>query len=296
MRRVAAVTALFVWSIVSAAPSRAAVRVVATIHPIADVVKQIGRDEVEVVTLLAAGASPHTFEPTPAQMRDVAAARVFVRIGSGLDAWTTKLLAAAGPSLQVVTLTDGLTLLDADDDAHHASHPGARGDPHIWLDPVLVRDHIVPAIVTALSAAAPERSAAFASAAAAYRDALGQLDAEIQTRLAGFTNRKFIAFHSAWRYFARRYRLEQVAVIEAFPGREPSAREIQAIVQTARAGKIGAVLVEPQFSPRMGEQIAREFDGTAVFVDALGGPTVPGRQHYVDLLRFDAGAIAGALR
>src|ERR1039457_3487430 len=80
------------------AASAAEVRAVATIFPIADMVRQIGKDAVEVATLLPAGASPHTFEPAPNQVRTVARAAIFVEIGAGLDSWADKLRAArSGP-------------------------------------------------------------------------------------------------------------------------------------------------------------------------------------------------------
>src|SRR2546427_9382734 len=72
----------------------APLKVVATIFPLADLVHQIGKEHVEVVTLLPSGASPHTFEPTPSQVRDLAHAEVFVCVGAGLDGWAAKLLAA----------------------------------------------------------------------------------------------------------------------------------------------------------------------------------------------------------
>src|SRR5512140_3194235 len=140
--------AVCLWSLLLSARVEAAVRVVATIFPVADIVQQIGRDAVDVITLLPPGASPHTFEPTPAQMREVAEARVFVRVGAGLDSWTEKLLAARNPTLTILTLTDGVRLLSLTET--HADEPAAGGghggDPHIWLDPLLVRDQLVPAI------------------------------------------------------------------------------------------------------------------------------------------------------
>jgi len=278
-----------------AAPAEAALRVVATIFPLTDIVRQIGRDAVEVVTLLPPGASPHTFEPTPAQMRDVAGARVFVRVGAGLDGWTAKLLAAASADLMVVTATDGIPLLGAGAGEAHGD-AAASGDPHVWLDPLLVRDHLVPAIAAALGAAAPAQRAAFDAAAGECRDALTQLDAQIREALAPLPQRGYIAFHAAWRYFGRRYDLREVAVVEGFPGKEPSAREVAAVVDRARAVGVHAVLVEPQFNPRVAEQIAREFGGTARVVDPLGGPGIAGREHYSDLMRYNAQAFAEALR
>ena len=266
----------------------AAVRVVATIFPLADVVRQVGGDEVEVVTLLPPGASPHTFEPTPEQARQVAKARVFVDVGAGLDNWAARLRAARTEPLIIVTATAGLSLLDGDH--------GAGGDPHVWLDPVLMRDHIVGAIVDGLAAAAPDRRAAFERGAVQLRDALTQLDAEVRALLAPAQRRSYVAFHAAWRYFGHRYDLTEVAVVESFPGKEPSAREIAMLVERARAAHAAALLIEPQFAPRMAEQIAREFGGRTVLTDPIGGAQVPGRQSYVDLMRHNARAFAEALR
>ena len=266
----------------------APVTVVATIFPLADMVAQIGAEHVAVTTLLPPGASPHTFEPTPAQIREVAGAQVFVRIGAGLDAWAAKILAAHTGNIVVATVTDGLQLLGSGDDA--------GGDPHVWLDPVLVRDHVVGSIVNALRQADPADAAAFDRGAAAFRTALSDLDAEIVHTLAPVTDREYVAFHSAWRYFGGRYGLHEVAAIEPFPGKEPSAREIAAVIEKARAAHARVILIEPQFDPRLAQQIAHEFGGRVLSVDPLGGPAVAGRNTYIDLMRYDARAFAEAAR
>lgn len=280
------------WSIVCCAPAAAAVRVVATIFPLTDMVRQVGRDVVEVVTLLPPGASPHTFEPTPAQMRDVAHAQMFVQVGAGLDNWANKLLSAGQSGLTVLTLTDGIPLLGAVEHGGESAH----GDPHVWLDPVLVRDHLVPAIVAGLSRVMPEQRAAFAAAADEFCALLTRFDVEARAALATAPQRNYIAFHSAWRYFGARYDVRELATVESFPGKEPSAREIASVVDKARAAGVHAVLIEPQFSPRVAEQIAREFGGTVYTVDPTGGPEVPGRAHYIDLMRFNLQAFMAALR
>jgi len=280
--------ALSVLVVAIAAPGHATVRVVATIFPLADVVRQVGREHVDVATLLPAGASPHTFEPTPAQMRALAQARVCVRVGAGLDNWAEKLLAAHGGGLTVVTVTDGMELIGAVD--------GHGGDPHVWLDPVRVRDVAVPAIVAALSAADPEARAAFEHAAAEFQAALTQLDTDVRNALTPLTQREYIAFHSAWRYFGQRYGLHEIAVVEPFPGKEPSAYEVASIVDRARAAHIHAVLIEPQFNPAVAQQIAREFGGVALVVDPIGGLNIPERNHYIDLMRYNARVFSEALR
>jgi zinc transport system substrate-binding protein len=290
MHRAWILVSLCLWLGAWALPAHGKVKVVATIFPLADMVRQIGTEYVDVVTLLPAGANTHTFEPTPAQILELTGARVFVSVGAGLDTWATKLLAARSEPIGVVTITDGLHLLGAE-----AGHDTHGGDPHVWLDPVLMRDHAVPAIAAALSQVDPEHQAAFVGAAAQFRTALTQLDAEIRAALTPLPNRNYIAFHSAWRYFGERYNLHEVAVVEPFPGKEPSAREIATIVERARAAHVHALLIEPQFNPRMAQQIAGEFGGRTVLVDAIGGADVAGRNHYIDLMRYNLRAFVEAL-
>jgi zinc transport system substrate-binding protein len=291
------VTAMCVCSLAWSASAEAAVRVVATIFPVADIIRQIGGDAVAVVTLLPPGASPHTFEPTPAQMRDIAGARVVVRVGAGVDDWTEKLLAARNPTLTVLTLTDGVRLLSlTDEHADAAAAGGHGGDPHIWLDPMLVRDHLVPAISAALTEAAPEQRWVFEAGAAQLGEALTRLDADIRTSLAPLLSRNYVGFHSAWRYFGERYGLHQVAVVEAFPGKEPSARDIAVVVEHARAAHVRAIFIEPQLNPRVAEQIARDCGAQTRVVDELGAPNLAGRDHYIDLMRYNSTVFAEALR
>ncbi len=270
-----------------AAPAPATVQIVASIFPLADIVQQLGQDAAAVTTLLPPGASPHTFEPTPAQIRGLVHADLFVRIGAGLDNWTDKLRDAQRPGLRVITASDEITLIGPS---------GTARDPHVWLDPVLVRDHIVPVLTAALAQSDPAHRAVFERAASEFCNTLTSLDTEIQRILAPLSSRDYIAFHSAWRYFGRRYGLQEIAAVEPFPGKEPSARDMAQLIERARNAHVRALLVEPQFPVHLAEQIAHEFGGRTVQVDPLGGAGVTGRDHYISLMRYNAEMFAQALR
>ena len=276
-------TAVLVAAVAAAQPP---LHVVATIFPLSDMVRQIGGETVEVTTLLPPGANPHTFEPTPAQIRAAAGARVFIQVGANLDAWAAKAL-AGNAEVSTVTLTDGVALLGA---SEHG------GDPHVWLDPVLMRDAAVPAIARALTQAGPQHGAAVQQGAAQFQAALSALDAQIHAQLDTAAQRNFVSVHAGWRYFARRYGLHELATLEPFPGKEPSARSIAALVQQARAAQVHALLIEPQFPTRIAEQVAGEFGARVVLVDPLGGPAIPGRDSYVALMRYNCAMFADALR
>lgn len=125
---------------------------------------------------------------------------------------------------------------------------------------------------------------------------LTALDQEIRAELAEAKTRKYIAFHAAWAYFAERYGLEKVAVVQEFAGEEPTPKEVAKLVRDARAEGVGAVLVEPQLNPRMARTIGEEFGARTVMTDPLGDPGDAARDTYEELMQFNARAFGQALQ
>ena len=259
--------------------------VAASIAPLADFARQVGGDRVEVITLVPPGASPHTYELKPSQVRQVAEARLLVLNGAGLEYWAEKLVRAAGnPTLQVVDTSRGIPLLDA----------GAHGaNPHIWLDPQQAMRQ-VEHIRDALARLDPGHAAAYRENAARFLAELQDLDREIAAEVRGWRTKQFIAFHPAWVYFARRYGLEQAGVIERSPGREPSPAELARIVETAKRVGARAIFAEPQFSPKAAEAIARESGARVLFLDPLGSSLKD--RSYLAMMRSNVFQMAPALR
>jgi zinc transport system substrate-binding protein len=258
--------------------------VAASILPLADFARQVGGERIRVETLIPAGASPHTYEPTPAQLRFLSRARVLVLNGVGLEFWADKVIAAVdNAKLVVVRTADDLKILAGDPD-----EPG--GNPHVWLSP---REaiHQVEMIRDALVRADPAGTATYHANAARYVGELRAFDAEIRATVATFPQRKFIAFHAAWAYFARDYGLEQAAVIERSPGREPSPAEIAGIIRTARAIGAKAIFAEPQFPASAARVIAEESGAAVLLLDPLGKPP----DTYLGLMRSNLAQISKGL-
>jgi zinc transport system substrate-binding protein len=185
----------------------ARLQIVASVLPMADFARQVGGDRVRVETLIPAGASPHTYDLTAAQMKAVARARVLILNGVGLEFWADKVISSAGNlNLIVVTASDGLKIIAGD-----ADEPG--GNPHTWLSPVNAMRQ-VEKIREALIQADPAGSGTYRANADRFQQELRALDEEIRFAVAGFSTRKFIAFHAAWSYFAVDYGLEETAVVE----------------------------------------------------------------------------------
>lgn len=293
--------------------------VITTIYPLADITRQLGGDLVDVICLLPTGASPHTYEPTVDQARLISEAQLFVFIGAGLDDWGTDLANAAGPELHLIDLSTSVTLLEegvhlmpvpADDKVastikpvlsdlqdEESDHDYRQGEmnPHYWLDPVVVSDQICSSIFQELVYLLPDEESYFKERMDNYRNELALLDEEIKTNVASFSSRKFIAFHSAWQYFASRYNLDQAAVIAGSPGREPSAGWIADLIDLVERGQVKAVFAEPQFSQDLADRIAEEGGIEVHILDPLGGENIPGRETYLSLMRYNLAVFREAL-
>lgn len=281
--------------------------VAATVFPLADLARQLGGGEIQVVTLLPAGASPHTFEPTPKEMKAVSQAGLLVSVGAGLDVWGQKLIKAIGVNVPEVVVGEGLELLpvgnhrhrEEHSDAHHGEHDDhyhdGSGDPHVWLDPVLVKEEIAPMLAEALIKEWPQLTDLIQSNLLGLQQELTALDQEYRDTLALCPNRKFISFHATWGYLAHRYELEEIASVLEYPGQEPSARWLAELTDLARENKVEAVMIEPQFNPRPAELLAEEIEGKVFVLDPLGGEGVEGRDSYIQLLRYNLAVLKEAL-
>lgn len=255
--------------------------VAATLPPIADLVRVVGGDAVRVRTLLPAGAHPDTYEATPRTAQVLARADLVVRVGAAADAWLGSVRGV--PEL---TLTDGMTL-------HGQRGPGT-GNPHVWLDPIRVRDVLLPRIADALMEVTAD-SVAIRRRTAAFADSLTALDAEIRAALSDVEGRLFVAAHPAWVYFAERYGLEQVGAIHGSPGSELGSRELARLVDETRAFGVRAVMAEPQLGRAGVDALADELGVNVEVADAVGGAGLEGREDYLSLMRYNARAFARAL-
>jgi ABC-type Zn uptake system ZnuABC Zn-binding protein ZnuA len=260
--------------------------VVASILPLADFARQVGGDHIRVETLVPPGASPHTYELTPAQLKAISQACLLVLNGVGLEYWADDIVStASNPALVIVNTSDGLTIIASNEH-------GTNGNPHVWLS---LRNaiHQVEMIRDALVQADPGGKDDYLANADRYIGELQSLDRDIRVAVSKFSSHEFIAFHAAWAYFARDYGLEQAAVIEATPGKEPSPAEIAEIINTARVIEAKAIFAEPQFSSKAAEVIAEESGAQVLFLNPLGQPP---DYSYIDLVRYNLGEISKALK
>jgi zinc transport system substrate-binding protein len=307
------------------APKRPAVAV--SIFPIYDLTRRVAGDRLETVLLLPPGRSEHGYDPTPAEMARVSGAKLTVEVGLGLDDWVGAMVRRAagrevtslriGPKASprpIVAEAVGAEAAEHGHDDHdedekhekgekhdkhdkgekHGEHAHERGglDPHVWLDPQRMRD-ATSSIVEALTALDPEGAEGFRARGEALRGALATLDAEIGARAKRWARRVIVTFHGSMGYYAERYGLKVAAVIEPFPGREPTAKYVKEVLAAIAASKPAALFSEPQLDRRPAQALADEAKLPLFELDPVGGG--PNVDSYEKLLRHDTDVLDRAL-
>ena len=253
---VAAGAALF--SINERSPSNEVekIKVAVTINPYAEFVKKVGGEKVNVLVLVPPNADPHSFDLSPSTIKAMGEARVYFKVGAGLEfelEWLDK-LAELNPSMPIVDTSVEIELIGS----------GEHTDPHIWLSPRNAM-LIVDSIYKGLAKVDPDGEKLYRQNRDAYLKDLETLDREIEETLSNLRTRVFLVYHSAWAYFARDYNLKQIALEEE--GKEPTVEEMLRIVESAKAEGIKAVFAEPLFDPRELEVITNELGLSVILVD-----------------------------
>lgn len=271
--------------------------VVTTVPIVYSLTANVAGDAVRLENILPAGASPHQVSFTPDQAKLVGDAKLLIENGAGLELWVDDLIKNSGNSgLTVAVASKGVTYLEASKPIPVAGSSAGgevtNVDPHVWLDAknaiVMVRN-----IQAALATLDPPHAADYQQRADAYIATLTTLDTQIAAQTKDLPHKDFVSFHSAFQYYARAYGLRQVAVIEQFPGKEPSPQYLAGIVDLVKQSGVTAVFSEPQFSPRPAEALAKEVGVQVYAVDPEGSSLTPGG--YEKLMRDNTGTFVKAL-
>jgi zinc/manganese transport system substrate-binding protein len=296
--------ALLVLGVLAAsqpATAQQRLKVVATFSILADMVANIGGELIELSVLVGPDADAHTYQPTPAEARVLAASHVLVLNGLGFEGWIDRLAHAAPFRGRRIVASEGVTPLTVKAGGHHHGHShGTKPapDPHCWQD-LACGQRYVANIGAGLAAADPAHAAAYRERAAAYVTRLAELDAWVRNQIATVptAKRRAITGHDSFGYFARAYGVAFRAPAGINTQSEPSAREVANLITQIRREGIRAVFMENMTNPVLIQQVARDAGavvGPTLYVDALsrrGGPA----DSYERMFRHNVPALVAAM-
>jgi zinc/manganese transport system substrate-binding protein len=266
-------------------PSPEKLQVVTSFLPVQSHTLAIAGDLVNVKQLLAKDTGPHDFQLTPADVKKLSDADLLIINGVGIEEWLGELIKKSGnKNLVVVDTSKGIKLVESPEEIeighdHSHAHAHAHGDganPHIWLDPVIAIKQAAK-IVAALQKADPANASAYAQNGKVYEAKLSALDSDYRSTLAPLPNKNLVTFHDAFPYLAARYKLNYVGAISEFPEKDPTPKQLAALVDKIRSLKVGVLFAENGYAPGLLKKIAGETGAKVSELDTLevgqGTPT-----------------------
>jgi zinc/manganese transport system substrate-binding protein len=271
------------------------INVVATFSILADLVKNVGGDRVEVAALVGPNSDTHVFSPTPADAKKLAGAKVVFVNGLGLEGWMTRLVNASGTKAPSFVASTGIKTRRMEDD----HHPGQMvTDPHAWQSIANAKIY-VGNIRAALSKVDPAGKSAYDANATAYLAKLDALEQEVKAAIGKIPadHRRIITTHDAFGYFGGAYGMEFISPEGVSTDAQPSAKDMAKIIAQIRKQKIPAVFMENITDPRLMQQIAKETGakvGGTLYSDALSDPGGPAG-NYIDMMRSNVSELSKAL-
>jgi zinc transport system substrate-binding protein len=250
-------------------------------YPVEFLVERIGGDKVDVVNLTTPGTEPHDVELTPQQVAELQDSAAVFYIGGFQPALDDAIAEASGTT---VDLTEGMTLREAEAHSHeeeaeahsheeeaeaHSQEEEHSGtDPHVWLDPVLMKQ-MADTVTETLSSASPEHQQVFADNAAQLQAELESLDSEWSQGTANCAIKTMVVSHEAFGYLADQYGFDQRGIAGLSPENEPSAAAIAELTDFVRDNGVTTVYTEELVDPAVAETIAAEAGAQTALLSTL---------------------------
>lgn len=255
-------------------------RFVTTIYPFKVIIQEIVGKTEGVEEILPPGASPHTYELRPSELKEIEKATAFFYGSANLDGWAAE--------INTTHRIELLNILPKKNQLALKNFSGSKEvkgvDPHFWTDPLTVKA-LLPALVDTLCRIDTTNSAVYRQNSLQFSMQLDNLTQLIKKSLAGIPNKGVLLAHPFFQYYLKRFGFDLIGTIETIPGSEPTPRELKEIIDLANQQQLKLILTQPQISDRPAQLIAEATGAKIVQLDPIGG--VPGRETYDELLLYN---------
>jgi len=277
--------------------------IVATTSDLASLARSVAGDLAQVDGIVPPGADAEAFEPRPSDLAKLKGASVIVRVGIGYDHWLDRLLSMHGDAsvnrggAGYVDASVAIPLLEVKggslDPANKDGHAHGLANPHYWLDPGNA-ELVTGGIAEAMIRVDPRATGKIIANRDEFLNQLKLHLAQWEGRLRPHRGAPLLAYHNTWPYFARRFRLDIVDVIESKEGVSPSPARLARLAGLIRERKIHVILHEP-FAPEEASQLLARRTGATVLKLAPSIGSLPEATDYISLLDYNVAVLARAL-
>lgn len=230
------------------------IQVSVTFDAMKEFTEAVGKDRVEISTMIPDGTEPHDFEPKAQDIAGLSTARVFVYSGFGMESWAEKAVEAAGnKNLIAVEASKGATPIQNTDPDEVKEH--GQYDPHLWIS-LKGAETEAKNIRDALTKADPSGKAYFDQNCGTFVSQLESLYSEYNQKFQSDQNKSFVTGHAAFAYLCRDFGLSQNSVEDVFAEGEPSAKKLAELVDYCKENHVKTIFVEDMVSPAVSQTLA----------------------------------------
>ena len=240
------------------------IKVVATLFPQYDFVRQIGGNKVEVSLLLTPGTETHTYEPTPQDIINVNNSDLFIYTGKNMEPWSDTIASGIDSNTIILDASKNITLIkqehvESEENHKEHEHHEHAYDPHIWLNPQNAIG-MVKNITEELCNIDPQNSEYYKSNSQKYIEELNHLDLEIEKFIKS-TNKNKIAFGGtfAYSYFIERYNLDYISAYDSCgEDTEPSVSNVKKVIDYIKKNNIHVIFYQELSAGKIADTISKE--------------------------------------
>ena len=281
-----------------------------TVYPLQFFAEEIGGDSVEVNSIYPPGSDEHTFDPSQKDMMKLADADFFFYVGLGLEGFVEKAKSALkNENVKMIAVGESIDLGEqttehAEETSHDHDEDESDGhahgdiDPHVWLDPTYAKEMAL-SIKNALVEKVPSKEEEFVNNYEELAQRLDELDAQFAKTINGAENKEIIVAHAAYGYWESRYGLEQTSISGLSSSSEPSQKELETIVATAKEQNIKYIFFEQNVNSKLTETVQKEIGAQPLTLHNLGVLTtedINNKHDYFTIMNQNLEALKKALQ
>ncbi|MCR6575195.1 zinc ABC transporter substrate-binding protein [Campylobacter insulaenigrae] len=244
-----------------------------SIPPQAFFVEKIAKDSVEINVLIPQNSDEHNVEFKPQVLKKLEESKIYFLADLELEKILEEKFKNTLKNVKIVNINQNIELFEDEDHEeehhnhheHHEHHEHGK-DPHVWLDPILVKIQ-AENISKALSEVFPQNKAFYEENLKVFLKELDELDEKIKAKLQNIKKNEFIVYHPSWAYLAKRYNLIQIPV--QIDGKEPKAKDLQNLILLAKEKDIRIVFIQPGFPESAIKTLAKELNAKIISINHL---------------------------
>jgi zinc transport system substrate-binding protein len=242
--------------------------VTVSIGPLKYFVEAIGGSDFNVNVMVPPGASPHTYEPMPAQVIALSKSVAYISDGYlGFELTWLDRFYEINPGMKKLSLADNQDLIRSEESPEGAGDHEHEGvDPHFWISPSSAK-LIAASVMDLLTELNPEHSVMYQDNYKSLITKIEDIDFQANMMFRDLKNKSFMIFHPALSYVARDYNLTQIPV--EYEGKEPSPAQMKKIIDLGRSENTRIIIVQKEFDRKYADEVALEIGAKVVVIDPL---------------------------